>query len=66
MIVGNMQRIVFLLPAFVFACGTMTRSAPLTREVELHGWVDFPIEAPEAATGMGKWAVEGSCSWILP
>lgn len=42
----------------------MARSAPLTKQVELYGWVDFPVEAPEAATGIGKWDVEGSCSWV--
>jgi hypothetical protein len=35
----------------------------LSKSVELYRWVDFPIEAPGAATGIAKWDVEGSCTW---
>jgi hypothetical protein len=52
-----------LLAAFIFACGTFPASAQLSREVELYHWVDFPIEAPRAATGLAKWDIEGSCVW---
>lgn len=39
------------------------KTAQLSKEVELYHWVDFPIEAPGAATGLDKWDVEGSCLW---
>jgi len=41
----------------------LKKATPLSKEVELYGWVDFPIEAPAAADGIAKWDVEGSCVW---
>ncbi len=38
--------------------------AQLEKEVELYRWVDFELVAPEAATGVAKWDVDGHCSWI--
>jgi hypothetical protein len=38
-------------------------SAQVSKQVELYQWVDFPIEAPGAASGVAKWDVQGSCNW---
>ncbi|MEJ2705586.1 MAG: hypothetical protein P8Z79_24365 [Sedimentisphaerales bacterium] len=52
-----------LLVGFIFACSTFPASAQLSKKVEIYHWVDFSIEAPEAATGVAKWDVDGSCIW---
>jgi hypothetical protein len=39
------------------------KAIQFSKQVELYRWVDFPIEAPGAATGIGRWDVEGSCTW---
>ena len=40
------------------------RKAPQqSRDVELYRWVDFPMDAPGAATGIARWDLEGSCLW---
>ena len=41
----------------------LKKTPPLSRQVELYHWVDFPVEAPGAAAGVAKWDVEGSCVW---
>lgn len=38
-------------------------AAPMAKRVELYRWVDFEVAAPGAASGIGKWDVEGSCVW---
>jgi len=58
-----MEKTRYFLVGFIFACFTLPASAHLSKEVELYHWVDFPIEAPEAAVGIAKWDVEGSCIW---
>ncbi len=50
---GNMRQTVFRLAVLAFVSGTMALSAPSTRQFELYRWVDFPFEAPEAASGIG-------------
>ena len=52
-----------LVAAFIVVCGTFPASAQLSKKVELYHWVDFPLEAPGTATGVGKWDIEGSCVW---
>ena len=52
-----------LLTVFMLTFAIPPALAQLSREVELYHWVDFPMEAPEAATGVAKWDVEGSCVW---
>jgi len=59
----GMKRGKYLLAGSILACGTFPVSAQLSKEVELYRWVDFPMEAPRAATGTAKWDVEGSCAW---
>jgi hypothetical protein len=60
----GIKGITFLIACFVFVCCTFSDSAQsLSGDVELYDWVDFPIEAPEAASGINKWDVEGSCVW---
>lgn len=51
------------MATFILACGSFPAAAQLSKEVELYHWVDFPIEAPGAATGVAKWDVGGSCVW---
>jgi len=52
-----------LLTALVLTCSSLPTSAQQSKDVELYHWVDFPVEAPQAADGMAKWDVEGSCIW---
>ncbi len=33
------------------------------KEVELYSWVDFPVVAEGAASGIDKWDVQGVCTW---
>jgi len=42
--------------------GTLFASS--SKQVELYHWIDFSVEAPGAATGIGRWDVEGSCAWV--
>ncbi len=42
----------------------LKKAPPLSKQVELYHWVDFPVEAPGAAVGVAKWDVEGSCVWV--
>lgn len=49
--------------AFVFACEMLAVSGQVSQDVELYHWIDFPIKAPGAASGLGKWDLEGSCTW---
>jgi hypothetical protein len=53
----------YLLTVIMLAYATSPASAQLSQEVELYHWIDFPIEAPNAATGVAKWDVEGACVW---
>lgn len=62
-LVPNMTPAKCLLGVFLLACAAAPAYAQLPRTVELYHWVDFPIEAPNAATGAAKWDVEGSCVW---
>gem|GEM_PF-185525 len=41
----------------------LKKVGPLSKEVELYHWVDFPIEAPGATDGVARWDVEGACVW---
>ncbi len=47
----------------VTLCATFNAAAQLARTVELYQWCDFPVDAPNAASGIAKWDVEGSCLW---
>ena len=60
----GMERIRYFLVGFIFVCLAFPATAQLSKEVELYHWVDFSIEAPEAAAGVAKWDVEGSCIWM--
>ena len=60
---AGMRRKTCLLVGLILVCGALSTSAELSRKVELYHWVDFPIEAPGAASGVAKWDVEGSCLW---
>jgi hypothetical protein len=53
----------FVLIGLALACGTFSTFAQWSKDVELYQWVDFPIEAPGAATGFAQWDVQGSCAW---
>jgi hypothetical protein len=53
----------FVSIGLALACGTLSLLAQWTKDVELYQWVDFPIEAPDAATGLAKWDAQGSCTW---
>jgi hypothetical protein len=57
------KRITFVLAALALACGSVSALAQWSKDVELYQWVDFPIEAPDAATDLEKWDVQGSCRW---
>jgi len=52
-----------LLAVLVLTCKSLPISAQQSKKVELYHWVDFPVEAPQAADGMAKWDVKGSCTW---
>lgn len=52
-----------LLVALLLTCHPLPASAQQSKEVELYHWVDFPIKAPNAASGVARWDVEGSCTW---
>lgn len=62
-LLSGMERTRYFLVGFIFACSTFPASAQLSKKVELYHWVDFSIEVPEAAAGVAKWDVEGSCIW---
>ncbi|MEX2671407.1 MAG: hypothetical protein WD294_04770, partial [Phycisphaeraceae bacterium] len=52
------------LAIVALACNTVSASADeRAEEVELYHWVDFMVDAPDAASGIEKWDVEGSCVW---
>jgi hypothetical protein len=51
------------LGTLVFFWGATLARGESSREIELYRWVDFPLEAPAVAEGLGKWHVEGSCVW---
>lgn len=50
--------------AGVLASTAVGAQPALHQEVELYRWTDFTVEAAEAASGVGKWDIEGSCIWI--
>ena len=52
-----------MLAILILFCASSSAFAQLSKTVELYHWVDFSIEAPEAATGSARWDVEGSCVW---
>jgi hypothetical protein len=66
---------VFLL--LVFGCCSLGRSVDktiglragsdvsgqLAKSIELYHWCDFQVDAPDAARGLERWDVEGSCVW---
>lgn len=58
-----MKRIAWLVAGVVLASGPLGALAERSKQVELYHWVDFPLEAPQAAEGIAKWDVEGSCVW---
>lgn len=53
----------FKAPLATDAVLHLKKATQLSKDVELYRWVDFPIEAPQAAGGIAKWDVEGSCTW---
>jgi len=52
-----------ILAILILVCASSPALAQLSKTVELYRWVDFSVEAPDAATGVARWDVEGSCVW---
>ena len=65
---GFKVRLAFLAVLAVGLTGVLA-SAPVGaqsashEEVELYRWTDFTVEAPDAASGVDRWDVEGACTW---
>jgi hypothetical protein len=59
----SMRRITIILGGLGLCCGSMLAATQALKEVELYHWVDFAINAPEAATGIDRWDVEAYCVW---
>jgi hypothetical protein len=50
------------LAAIIHLCAAFDLSSQ-AKSVELYQWCDFPVNAPDAASGVARWDVEGSCLW---